>query len=144
MPREITRGETPEWRYGEPVVERLHVLVQAGYRAQLGDVGYVAIDLAHPKAPQITLSCDGIIEERRHPRLQAEGDTIWIAADDQEGFRAFLLDRPRLSPWQQIKLVPVAELVSNAWAMLVAILVLAGVGWLLDHAAQFPRKPVIG
>lgn len=118
--------------------------MEAGYQAQLGDVGYAAIDLAHPRAPEITLSCDGIIEDRRYPRPQAEGDIIWIAADDQEGFRALLLRTPRLTLWQQLKLMPVGELVGTAWAMLIAILVLAGAGRLLDCAARFAWHLVRG
>ena len=83
-----------------------------------------------------SLRCDGIVEDRRNPRPEADADIIWIAADDQEGLRTFLLGTPRLSPWQQLQLMPIGELMSTAWAMLVAILVFAGAGWLLESLAR--------
>ena len=88
---------------GEVVVERLHALVERGYRPELGFPGSGAVSLKHPgKAPPVTLWADGQLLDAFPTFVKDDIDRIIIEPEDKEGFERFLSRIPALTLPQKI------------------------------------------
>jgi hypothetical protein len=88
---------------GEVVIERLHALVEHGYRAELGLRGSGAVSLKHPgKAPPVTLWGDGQLLDSSPTFVKNDADRIIILPEDSEGFLRFIRSTPRQTIMQKI------------------------------------------
>jgi hypothetical protein len=126
---------------GEVVIERLHALVDHGYRAELGIRGSGAVSLKHPgKAPPVTLWEDGQLLDSFPTFIKNDADRIIILSEDNEGFLRFLKTIPQLTVVQKIANTTLSD---SIFTMLVWVLFF-GFVWLAGGFLESVYKYLIG
>jgi hypothetical protein len=126
---------------GEVVIERLHALVDHGYRADLGIYGSGAVSLKHPgKAPPVTLWADGQLLDSFPTFIENDADRIIILPEDNEGFLRFLKGISRLTIVQKIANMTMSD---SIFTVIVWILFF-GFTWLVGDVLEALYKYLIG
>lgn len=108
---------------GEVVIARLHALVRAGYRTDLGhERTKGAVTFKHPrKAAEVTLWGDGRVVDGAPSFIANDSNQTIIAADDKAGFDKFIAEVPSPVAVRKVgsSLLETVILAAAAWAILI-------------------------
>ena len=108
---------------GEVVIARLHALVRAGYRPDVGvERTKGAVTFKHPrKAAEVTLWADGRVIDGAPSFIANDSNQTVIAADDKSGFEKFITDSPSPVAVRKVgsSLLETVVLAAAAWAILI-------------------------
>jgi len=98
--------------HADLVLMRLHALIQAGYRPQLGAEagGASQIDFTHPNAQPLTLWPDGMVLDEAPTTIHYDNQRTVIYHDDALVFARFIASVPRPNILHRIWRTSVANL----------------------------------
>ncbi|MDP3852630.1 hypothetical protein [Phenylobacterium sp.] len=108
---------------GEVVIARLHALVRAGYRPDVGvERTKGAVTFKHPrKAAEVTLWGDGRVVDGAPSFIANDSNQTVIEASDTTGFERFIADSPSPIAVRKVgsSLLETVILAAAAWAILI-------------------------